>query len=275
MWHPLKPGSSTCRAAIVWILVVEMALAVTPPTPTDSRSEARSVRAESSKLTEESQRAVDSTRLLLGVGVGGNVAVDGPPTEVVEDHTPYLSNRVVGKLVWNIIAVDFRLILPSFPFGLSNPNITRLEIQVDANSGQVYRIRSSWTTVGPSIPPEPSAESATEQMSRNGNEVYHEFPSEPARCSFIEALDAVSRGGGDLLITKQVSAVYVMWSRIGRFQEPRAVWAITLRGIPPVKPPPGAPKSGVDSFRYIIDATSCALLCGSNIPRPDKPPSQE
>ncbi len=224
---------------------------------------------------EHPEDAVQRAERILGGIIRTSARNVATLTPVHEDNTPYLAPRVTGLILWNVVVQDYKLTLPSAPSGLSNPNVTTVDVRLDPADGRIYRIRSRWPGGVPPIAPEPAAAAASEQMRRSGNEIYHGFPKDPPHVSLVGALDTVFRGGGDVLTARQISADYVTWSRIGRWQEPRVVWAITLHGIPPVKPPPGASNSPIHSFRYIVDATTGTLLCGSNTPRTEQPPAQE
>ena len=118
------------------------------------------------------------------------------------------------------------------------------------------------------MPEELEADQAAEQMYRSGHEKYHGFPDNPPAVTLMAALDSIQRGGGNPLIAKQIVGDYVMWSRIGKWEVPRAVWAITLRGVPPLHAR-GDEIHGNSAARYIVDATTGEYLCASNTPHPD------
>lgn len=195
------------------------------------------------------------------VGVGGDRPPSGEPQRVslAGDRTPFLGSQIAKQHAWRVPIKG--------PIGVLSAKITLLHVYLDAETGKTIRIVSEWPEAEPPLAPEPDSATATEQLRRSGDEVYHGFPDTEPKVTLTRALRAVEASGGPASSAKQVDCQYVMWSRMGPWRQPRAVWAITLRGIPPVHPPPGAPDDPVFSFRYIVDASTGDWLCGSNTPR--------
>jgi len=191
-------------------------------------------------------------------------------TTLGDDTLPYLHDQVSGRPLWKVSITGARIQLPSTPAGFRDRYERTIDVLLDPVGGGFVALSSRWPIGEAPMPPEPGAKSAAEQMTRSGGETYHGFPTVQPGVSFINALDAIQRGGGSPLIAKQIIAHYVMWSRAGKWAEPRAVWAITLRGIPPVMAPPGTASGALDKFRFIVDGQTGKLLCGSNTPRPDQ-----
>ncbi|MCH8881838.1 MAG: hypothetical protein IID34_18380, partial [Planctomycetes bacterium] len=131
----------------------------------------------------------------------------------------------------------------------------------------MLKIESRWPDGEPPIPPEPDAATATNQFWRSGNEVYHAFPVEPPPISFVEALDGLAKGIGNPLIAKQIKAQYVLWSKLDL--EPRPMWIITLRGIPPWEAAqPGVPVHLRDHLRFIVDPETGRWVQALSTPQP-------
>ena len=219
---------------------------------------------------EDPKAALASTQKYLGCLGLSEPLPSAKLVKVENDRTPFLHNRVTASQLWKITIPNFTLHLPSTPPGFDDTFVRILDVLFDSVSGQLMSVSSRWPEGEREMPAEASGESASEQMRRSGNEVYYDFPAEPPGISLIDAIDAVQRCGGAPLAAKQIIAHYVLWSRMGKWQEPRRVWAITLRGIAPVKPPPDTPPGFMDQFRYIVDAQTGLCLCGSNMPRPEQ-----
>ena len=182
--------------------------------------------------------------------------------ELTDDRTPFLAQALAGRRAWKVTIEG--------PFEELSPKIIRLHCLLDQESGQLIRVVSEWPVSEPPLSPPPRSEAAADQMQKSGEELYHGFPATLPRVALFEALRTLERAGRGVSNARQIDCQYVEWSRIGKWRQPRRVWAITLRGIPPVHPPPGAPTDPTFSFRYIVDADTGEFLCGSNTPRPEK-----
>jgi len=176
---------------------------------------------------------------------------------LVVNNTPYLSEQLVGTPLWHVVIQDW-------PKKIKY--VTPLDVYVDPVKGRVLELRTRWPEGEPPIAPEPSAESATRQMSGRGpHDVFHGFPESLPKVSFLDALDALSWRTQ----AKQVVARCVMWSVVGgKCTEPRPVWVITLRGVKLPRRPESAARY---SRHYIVDAEIGRVRSHTNIPKPDKP----
>ena len=123
--------------------------------------------------------------------------------------------------------------------------------------------------------PAPRAYGGEARLWGAGYEIYHGFPAEPPKISFLDALDAI---GGHPLLAKEIYALYVMESEMK--SQPRPVWAITLRGIPPlhfITVPPGVSQDKLppiwqrNHFRYVVNAVTGKVLFATNSPQPMDP----
>lgn len=193
---------------------------------------------------------------------------DAKKVMIEDDQTPYLSAQINHHEFVVVALRGWSVKLPSSGVSGSASRELTFDVLVNPNTRQVVKIRSRWPEGVPPIDPEPNAAVAAEQMWRSGHEVYHGFPLDRPIVHLAEALRTVYSRGAAVDRAAQISADYVMWSRMGEWQEPRPVWAITLRGIPSVRSPPGGSREPIFFFRYIVDARTGDFLCGSNTPRP-------
>lgn len=186
----------------------------------------------------------------------------------VKDNTPYLSDRIAGRQIWRVEMDKVKLRLPSAREG---PVADEYERTFDVflhQDGHLLKVVSRWPAGEPPIPPEPHAESTTDQIWRSGEEVYHAFPDEPPPISFIEALDGLASDIGNVLVAKQIKAQYVLWSKLD--WEPRPMWVITLRGIPPFEASyPGVPVHARDHLRFIVDPETGQWVQALSTPQPE------
>ncbi len=178
-----------------------------------------------------------------------------------EDNTPFLSERIIGRPLWQVTIPKWKLDLPSAIPGFEDRYERTFDILVDPVNGTILKIASRWPQGIPEMAPEPPAEQAEVQMINSGLERYHRFPQDKPAITFLQALDVVLReGSSSPLVAKQIIAHYVVHSKMGG--EPRPVWAITFRGIRIVRggpaPLPGSPPSAhefvVNRMRDIVDA---------------------
>ena len=202
--------------------------------------------------------------------------------DVNDDNTPFLHKQINGrKGVWRVRIGNVRLKLRSGVPGFKDRYVRNFELLIDPNTGDLLRITSRFDGNDPNMLPEPPAAYAEKQF-LSGEEVYHGFPAQAPKINFLEALNSVgSNGIGSPFLAKEIYAVYVMHSEKGRPH--RAVWAITLRGIP-YRPLTGKPLSLIDvpdeqvvpvwkrnKMRNIVDATTGKVLFATSSPSPMPP----
>jgi len=217
---------------------------------------------------------------LTGFGELEGISKSFERVDINDDNTPFLHREINGKKgIWRIEIKNVRLKLKSASPGFEDRYVRNFQILVDPNSGHLLKITSTFDGNDPNMLPEPPAAVAERQM-RGTNELYHGFPTEPPKISLLDALDRVPTSP---LQAKEIYAVYVMQShRMGRKfgWGPRPMWAITLRGIPPIPPKGGppdrrkqdlAPVWQSNHVRVIVDARTGRLLFGTNIPQPLPP----
>jgi hypothetical protein len=222
--------------------------------------------------------AVVAALRILGIPENRATACSAELITVAEDNTPFLSDQIVGRTIWKVVVESGRLQLESALPGFEDAFERVFDVLVDPENGIILKIVSRWPDGIPEIAPEPPSWSAEEQMRRSGLEVYHGFPAEKPKISFLEALDIVlTQGTGSPLVAKQISAHYVIQSKMGR--EARPVWAINLRGIPPLEVGGGpgmaeetrrraVPVEARNHIRNIVDARSGKWLSASTSPQP-------
>lgn len=186
-----------------------------------------------------------------------------------EDNTPFLHDHLVGRPLWHVKVAQWRLNLPSATEDAQDRFARTFDVYIDPKNGCLLKLVSRWPEGVPPIAPEPAARSAEEQMS--GAEKYHGFLESRPAVDFMRALDVVYKEGvGNPLVAKQIIAVCVERSAMN--QKPRAVWAITLRGIGPLRAAyPGVPVDARNHIRNIVDASTGEWLCAGTSPQPQEP----
>jgi hypothetical protein len=224
----------------------------------------------------ESSDATQEVRDILGVGTTADVELDAEVVILEDTNTPYLKSQVVGRPLWKATLRGWKLQLPSAPQSTKDRYNRVFEVWVDPVDGRLVRVKSRWPEGEPPMAPEPSAEIAVAQMLGAGGETYHGFPDAAPRSTFVQALDGLEQGGAAPLAARQIIAEYVLWSDYNiKYRAPRPVWAITLRGEPPLLPPPGSTMEPRFQNRYIVDAETGKFLCATNIPVPEEPEGGE
>jgi hypothetical protein len=224
-------------------------------------------RAEWTLQTEE--QATEKARRYLGLP---DDAPQPEPAKLVildADNTPYLSEIITGRPIWHIVIKDWKIELKSFP-EREDSYVRTFDVFLDPQTGQLLKIVSRWPDGVPPIPPEPGAASYTDQMKRAGNERYHGFPAELPSATFVDALDGVLTGGGNLLGCQQIVGQYVIWSMMGK--APKPMWIISLRGGAQWHShgPPGATRVAMNHLRHKVDPTTGKSINASSTPNPDE-----
>jgi hypothetical protein len=188
-----------------------------------------------------------------------------------ENPVPFVGRALVGQDAWRVTVGNVQLKLPSAVPGYKDRYVRTFSILLSAPTGQLVAIRSR--PVGNALPlrPEPSAESAESQLQAE-EETYQALPERLPTVRLLDALDRVLADGiGSPLVAQEINAVYVIHSRLGT--PPLAVWAITLRGIPPLPARgPGAESVPVwqrNHIRNVVDAETGKVLFAKNSPQPE------
>jgi hypothetical protein len=220
-------------------------------------------------VTVSADRAVHLAQEATGletVGVVGNPQL----TKAAVVEIPFLGKTVTGRPVWVVDVTNVVLRLKSATSDSGDPYSRKARILIDSETGQVLEICIS-VAGEQEVFPQPSMASAEEQM-RNSGETYTGFPSDPPRTSLIDTLDAVlSNGIGSPFLAKEISAVYVNRSQVDG--QITTIWAVTLNGIPPLKPHGrGAetiPLAQLTHIRNIVDARTGKVLNATTVPQVD------
>jgi hypothetical protein len=217
---------------------------------------------------------------LSGFGKTKGVTKSLLRVDVNDDKTPFLHGKINGKKqIWRVEINNVRLKLKSAVPGFKDKYVRCFEALIDPNTGHLLRIRSIFDGNDPNMLPEPPADIAEKEMRGNWSECYHGFPKQKPSINLETALDNVlAEGIGNPLEAKEIHAAYVLYSRMG--SEQRAVWSITLRGIPP-RPVFGGPPNIPDDekvpvwqrnhIRNIVDATTGKVLFSTTSPQPLPP----
>lgn len=221
---------------------------------------------------EDSARA-DAQRV-LGGDVRGSAKMNARLVIIHDDNTPFLEKSLPSRAVWHVVFDECRVAVPFLLPGATDEYSRTFDVFLDPQNGALLKAESRWPEGVAQIPPEPGAAAVAEQMRRSGREKYHSFVPHPPPIHLSKALEGVVRGGGNPLVAKQIKAQYVMWSRGDA--EPKAVWAITLRGVPPFPAAfPGVPEDARNHRRYIIDGETGEWLCASSVPQPEADQASE
>jgi len=222
------------------------------------------------------QQAVGRTREIVGLPDRSPARLSAELVTLAEDNTPFLHDQIVGRPIWRVVIADWKLELKSAPPDEQDQYSRLFDVFIDPKNAHLLKVISRWPEGVPVIAPEPSPGSAEDQMSRSDSERYVGFPDAPPRVDLLRALDILRKDGvAEPLLAKQIVAHYVLRSTMGR--KARAVWAITLRGIPPIKPPPPAVSiDALNHIRAIFDAETGEWLCATTTPQPETgaPPAE-
>ena len=254
----------------------------------NEQSKGAEIKSRATWRVENEQQAIAQVIEIAGVPEDLRSGMSGNLVTLAEDNTPFLSEQIIGRPLWQVVIQKWRLHLDSAIPGFEDRYERTFDVLVDPINGNILKIASRWPEGIPQMAPEPPAWSAQEQMGRSGLEKYHSFPQERAAITFLKALDIVlSEGVGSPLVAKQILGQYVVQSKMQG--EPRPVWAITLRGIrilrSPPPPPPGAARSErlyvLNRMRNIVHAQTGQWLSagispqpilGASSTRPNQPP---
>jgi len=189
---------------------------------------------------------------------------------VRDDRTPFLWKQFEGKPCWQVDFETVSLRLASAIPGFRDTYVRTFSVRLDVTTGQLLGVTSLFEGQDPDLRPQPSGAEAESQLSGQ-EEIYHGLPSHPPRLTFLAALDTeLTKGIGSPFLAKEIYGSYVMHSRSGA--EPRAVWVITLNGLPPmpVDGPFGntVPVWQRNHMRNVIDDATGTNLFATNSPQP-------
>jgi hypothetical protein len=226
--------------------------------------------AQSTSIPDQASAITRATMLTRLDSFSGTVSA--AKVTIADDTTPFLSKRIKGKLVWRVDFGPAALVLKSAAPRFRDRYQRTFSVFLDPGSGQLLCIRSRFTGAAGDMRPEPPAASAEAQMAAGGEEKYVDFPATDPKVAFLDAIDAIlDRGIGSPLLAKEIDGIYVMQTSMGA--PARAVWMITLRGIPPIPAfGPGAnsvPAWQLNHMRNAVDANTGGVLFATSVPQPD------
>lgn len=191
--------------------------------------------------------------------------------QIEEIDIPFVSRQFTNRNVWRVEFEPASLKLKSSNQGFEDRYQRKFVVLAEKETGVIVQVRSRYEGEAEDMRPEPPSALAEAQLRKQG-EIYHGFPLVEPEISFVDALDIVlTRGIGSPFVAKEIDGLYLMHSERGG--EPKAVWIITLRGIPPriAKGPGGdtVPVWQRNHIRNVIDAMSGECLFATNTPQPE------
>ncbi|HUU82301.1 MAG TPA: hypothetical protein VM243_02250 [Phycisphaerae bacterium] len=259
------------RMAVIVLVTIGLSSAAAAQEPTFADSRLAEVMAQSLDRSQwdiqREQEAIARARALVDASGRFDSKATARLVVLSGDNTPFLSDQIIERPIWHVVLGDWNLKLKSAPPGAEDLYLRTFDVFVDPQGGQLLKIVSRWPKGVARIPREPGAKSVTQQLRRAGHERYHAFPDEAPRITFLEALDAMTKGGENPLAAKQIVGQYVVWSMMGR--KPRPMWVISLRGVPALGASyPGVAVNARDHFRSIVDPQTGKWVCGFSTPQP-------
>ena len=201
-------------------------------------------------------------------------AQNPPEPEIIlllNDQTPFVHDNINGHHIWSVLFNNIDLRKIAADTSPKTSVVHNFQVLLDSMDGHLLRISTIAQQIDSNIAPFKPAESAEAQM-RSSGDFYQVYNGPAPKISFLQALDACRHSPRS---AKQIDAVLLMYSRPGyaRYQTPRLVWFITLRGIPPIyfHPPRGTPQPPIPARNFIheiIDATTGRGLFATTVPTP-------
>ena len=190
---------------------------------------------------------------------------------VVDDRTPFLWKQFTGQPAWQVEYADVLL-----KFKTSMPNFTdkyqrKFLVLLKEETGQLISITSKFDGKDPDLREQPSGFVAENQLKAE-DEIYYGLPAEDPKLTFLAALEIVlNKGVGSPFLAKEIYGNYVLHTRGDSPQ--RAVWVVTLRGLPPIPAhgPYGdkVPVWQRNHMRNVIDDQTGTNLFATNSPQPE------
>ncbi len=128
----------------------------------------------SSWTVKGSKAAVQKAERVLGLAPGAH-PVTAELIKLMDDDTPFLTQYLIEKPIWQVVVRELVLDLPSATPEERDPYVRTIDVLVRPQDGRVVRIRSRWPAEEPPMPREPGAYSATCQIYGSGFTVYQGF----------------------------------------------------------------------------------------------------
>jgi hypothetical protein len=189
---------------------------------------------------------------------------------IQDERTPYIWKQYIGQMAWSVefaeVALKFKTSMPNFEDSYTR----KFVVLLDEKTGQLISITSRFEGKDPDLRQQPSGEAAESQLKAE-DEFYYGLPTKEPKLTFLAALEVVlNKGVGSPFLAKEIYANYVLHSRGGSPQ--RAVWVITLRGLPPIAAHgPGADQVPIwqrNHMRNVVDDETGVNLFATNSPQP-------
>jgi len=186
------------------------------------------------------------------------------------DQTPFIWQEFADRPAWRIDYVGVQLRFKSATPGFADRYIRTFSVLLTESTGQLISVSSKFEGTDPDLR-EPATAVAAEAQLGAEDEIYYGLPSRDPRHSFLMALEIVlNQGIGSPFLAKEIYGNYVLHSRGASPQ--RAVWVITLRGLPPLPAHgPGADSVPVwqrNHMRNVVDDETGSNLFATNSPQP-------
>lgn len=244
-----------------------------PPADSDPADRPRS-----EWLIGDPDAAIAQARKALGLEADGSKLATAELVIGKDNQTPYLSRNIDRRKLWCVTFQRVDLLQsgerPVDP-DQGVPRLRDVDVYVSPVGGLLFKVVSRWPEGEPPMAPEPSAESATLQLSCAANEVWYAFAPEPPKVSLAQALRIIQSNGGDARGAKQIVAYCVQWSIMDRHPAKRA-WSVNLRGITPFEAAfPGGSEDARNHLRHIVDAETGEWLKATTSPQPEKSAEQQ
>jgi hypothetical protein len=188
-----------------------------------------------------------------------------------DDRTPYLWRQYNGRQAWSVefsgASLKFKSAAPNFQDKYQREFIVLL----DERTGQLISVISRFDGKDSDLREQPSGAAAELQLKAE-DEIYYGLPEEEPKLTFLSVLEVVlNKGVGSPFLAKEIYANYVLHSRGGSPQ--RAVWVVTLRGLPPIAAhgPHGdiVPVWQRNHMRNVVDDKTGMNLFATNSPQPE------
>ncbi|MBN2226028.1 MAG: hypothetical protein JW763_01555 [candidate division Zixibacteria bacterium] len=181
--------------------------------------------------------------------------------KVEDDQTPFLHNKINGRELYVVEFTDIKLTSKSFP-ELIDPYRRTFKVYINPEDYRLIKIESKYTGKDVDFLPPPPVEKAEKQMQGIG-ELFLDFADTTGSVSLFDIISSIAT-----LEIKEICALLVTINK--RHVENKAVWSITMRGIPPfaVKGRAGdkVPEYYRNYSRDVYDAKTGVMIHSTTIP---------
>ena len=235
--------------------------------------------------------AIDAAIRVLGLEEETKSRCSAVLYEPIRDDTPFLSDSVLGKLVWTISirGISFRGQSVAGVEGALVARFTKsMDFEVDllAQPGALVRVVSTTPVDDPGVWARPSGVVAAERIGAGGNERWSGFLDGPPVSTLADVIQVIDGKMGGIDETREIVVHAVQWSMMGAPTRP--VWSVDMRAIPRtaqdalnrMRIPPGpmpefdedSLRNSVNHIRHIVTDGELKWLTSGTTPQPDPPP---